>query len=96
MTACVDHLRKKKRWRPYSQSYAEQHCASVPEMRQEVMNVLADAELSFDVREHIAACFTCVARSLDPMEPFSCSISDVHGRISCTTCRTHTCSRISA
>jgi RNA polymerase sigma-70 factor (ECF subfamily) len=30
--------------------------------------VLADAELSFDVHEHIAACFTCVGRSLDPMQ----------------------------
>jgi RNA polymerase sigma-70 factor (ECF subfamily) len=66
--ACLDHLRQKKRWRPYSQSYAEKHCASVPEMRQEILNVLADEDLSFDVREHIAACFTCVARSLDPME----------------------------
>jgi RNA polymerase sigma-70 factor (ECF subfamily) len=37
-------------------------------MRQEILNVLNDAELSFDVREHIAACFTCVARSLEPME----------------------------
>jgi RNA polymerase sigma-70 factor (ECF subfamily) len=66
--ACLDHLRQQKRWRPYSQSYAEKHCASVPEMRQEILNVLQDAELSFDVREHIAACFTCVARSLDPMD----------------------------
>jgi RNA polymerase sigma-70 factor (ECF subfamily) len=66
--ACLDHLRQKKRWRPYSQSYAEAHCASVPEMRQEILNLLQDAELSFDVHEHIAACFTCVARSLEPMQ----------------------------
>jgi RNA polymerase sigma-70 factor (ECF subfamily) len=68
VNACLDHLRQKKRWRPYAQSYAEKHCESVPEMRQEILNVLQDAELSFDVREHIAACFTCVARSLDPMQ----------------------------
>jgi RNA polymerase sigma-70 factor (ECF subfamily) len=68
VNACIDHLRQKKRWRPYSQSYAEKHCAGVPEMRQEILNLLQDAELSFDVHEHIAACFTCVARSLDPME----------------------------
>jgi RNA polymerase sigma-70 factor (ECF subfamily) len=37
-------------------------------MRQEIMNLLQDEELSFDVHTHIAACFTCVARSLDPME----------------------------
>jgi RNA polymerase sigma-70 factor (ECF subfamily) len=77
VNACLDHLRKKKRWRPYSQSYAEKHCASVPEMRQEILNVLQDAELSFDVREHIAACFTCVARSLDPMDEAAIVLSEI-------------------
>jgi RNA polymerase sigma-70 factor, ECF subfamily len=66
--ACIDHLRREKRWRPYAQSYAEQECAGVPEMRQEILNLVADPGFSFDTREHIAACFTCVARSLPPME----------------------------
>jgi RNA polymerase sigma-70 factor (ECF subfamily) len=75
--ACLDHLRHKKRWRPYAQSYAEKECASVPEMRQEILNLLQDPELSFDVHEHIAACFTCVARSLDPMEEAAIVLREV-------------------
>jgi RNA polymerase sigma-70 factor (ECF subfamily) len=66
--ACIDHLRKQKRWRPTSQVYAEQTCAGIPEMRQEIFNLLADPAFSFDVHEHIAACFTCVARSLTPLQ----------------------------
>ena len=66
--ACIDHLRREKRWRPYSQSYAEQECAGSPEMRQEILNLVADPGFSFDAHEHIAACFTCVARSLPPLQ----------------------------
>jgi RNA polymerase sigma-70 factor, ECF subfamily len=66
--ACIDHLRREKRWRPYAQVYAEQECAGVPEMRQEILNLVADPDFSFDAHEHIAACFTCVARSLPPMQ----------------------------
>ena len=66
--ACIDHLRKEARWRPTSQVYAEQWCAGIPEMRQEILNLLADPEFSFDAHEHIAACFTCVARSLGPLQ----------------------------
>ena len=68
VNACMDHLRRQTRWRPFSQSYAEQECAGSPELRQEILNTLKDAEFSFDVHEHIAACFTCVARSLEPMQ----------------------------
>jgi len=66
--ACIDHLRREKRWRPYSQSYAEKECAGSPEMRQEILNLVADPGFSFDTHEHIAACFTCVARSLPPQQ----------------------------
>jgi RNA polymerase sigma-70 factor (ECF subfamily) len=65
---CIDHLRREKRWRPYSQAYAEQACAGSPEMRQEILNLVAAPEFSFDAHEHIAACFTCVARSLPPSQ----------------------------
>jgi RNA polymerase sigma-70 factor (ECF subfamily) len=66
--ACVDHLRREKRWRPYSQAYAEQECAGSPEMRQEILNLIGDPDFSFDAHEHIAACFTCVARSLPALQ----------------------------
>ncbi|MBL4637217.1 MAG: RNA polymerase sigma factor [Kofleriaceae bacterium] len=62
----LDYLRMKKRWRPLSQSYVEQECAENLELRAEVVEVTKDPEFAFDVREHIAFCFTCVARSLPP------------------------------
>ncbi len=66
--ACIDHLRAQKRWRPYAGSYAEQECAGSPEMRQEILDLVADPGFSFDAHEHIAACFTCVSRSLPPLQ----------------------------
>jgi RNA polymerase sigma-70 factor (ECF subfamily) len=66
--ACIDHLRKEKAWRPYAQAYAEQECAATPELRQEILNLVADPGFSFDAHEHIAACFTCVARTLPPVQ----------------------------
>lgn len=64
--ACLDHLRKETRWRPYSQKYAEQECHGTPELLQEVHDTVSDPAFAFDVHEHIAFCFTCVARSLPP------------------------------
>jgi RNA polymerase sigma-70 factor (ECF subfamily) len=66
--ACIDHLRREKRWRPYAQAYSEQECAGVPEMRREILDLVTDPGFSFDVNEHIAVCFTCVGRSLPPVQ----------------------------
>lgn len=74
---CLDHLRKQTRWRAYSQKYAEQECAGRPELRQEVLNTLADPAFSFDVKEHIAFCFTCVGRSLPPMQEAALILREV-------------------
>lgn len=64
--AALDHLRKKKRWRPYSQSYYEKTCEGDDVLRKEIVDIVADPEFSYDVREHIAFCLACVGRSLDP------------------------------
>ncbi len=75
--ACIDHLRREKRWRPYSQSYAEQHCAGSPELRQEILNLLAAPGFNFEFHEHVSACFTCVARSLPPMQEAALVLREV-------------------
>jgi RNA polymerase sigma-70 factor, ECF subfamily len=75
--ACLDHLRREKRWRPYAQKYAEQECAGSPELRQEVLNKLRDPDFAFDVNEHISACFTCVARSLPPLQEAALVLREV-------------------
>ena len=76
---CVDHLRKKKRWRPFSQRYAELECAENDELRQEVVDTTHDAEFAYDVREHIAFCFTCVGRSLEPEEQAAIVLREIFG-----------------
>lgn len=76
---CVDHLRKQKRWRPLSQVYAEEECASTPGHREEVQASMSDPQFVFDAREHIAFCFTCVGRSLEPMQQAAVILREVLG-----------------
>jgi len=76
---CLDHLRRQKRWRPYSQSYIEQECDEDASRRQQVIDATKDPEHSFDVREHIAFCFTCVGRSLPPIEAAALLLREVLG-----------------
>ena len=78
-STCLDHLRKQARWRPYSQSYAEQECAESPELRAEINATLSDEEFSFDVREHMSFCFTCVGRSLEPSQQAALMLREVLG-----------------
>ena len=63
---CIDHLRKQARWRPFSQRYLEDACQEDESLRMQVVEVVRDPESAYDAREHIAFCFTCVARSLEP------------------------------
>ena len=64
--ACIDHLRKKQRWRWNAQVETEQICAGNASLREEVLATLRDPGFAFDVHEHIAFCFSCVARTLPP------------------------------
>ncbi len=75
----IDHLRKMKRWRPLSQTYVEQECAVNEELRNEVIATTNDPEFEYDVREHIAFCFTCVARSLKPEEETALVLKEILG-----------------
>lgn len=76
---CIDHLRKQKTWRPLSQSYAEQECAEDASLRQEVVDTTRDPQFAFDVHEHISFCFTCVGRSLEPMQQAAIVLREVFG-----------------
>jgi RNA polymerase sigma-70 factor (ECF subfamily) len=78
-TTCIDHLRKKARWRPYSQSLYEQTCKDDDELRGDVVAATRDPQFAYDVREHISFCFTCVGRSLDPEEATAVMLREVMG-----------------
>jgi RNA polymerase sigma-70 factor (ECF subfamily) len=63
---CLDHLRQKKRWRPEAQLLGEQRAHADEELFEQVRSTLSQPGFVFEIREHIAACFSCVARTLEP------------------------------
>jgi RNA polymerase sigma-70 factor (ECF subfamily) len=64
----IDFLRSQKRWRPEAQVAYANLCAQSEEMSGEVMAAFGAPDFSYEVREHISYCFTCVGRSLPPDE----------------------------
>lgn len=75
--AAIDHLRAAKRWRREAQVAYANLCAESDDLGGEVMAAFADPEFSFEVREHIAYCFSCVGRSLPPDEQAALVLRDV-------------------
>lgn len=76
-STCIDHLRKQKRWRPYSQSYYEKSCEGSDELRGEVVAATRDPQFAYDAREHISFCFSCVGRSLEPEQAAALVLREV-------------------
>ncbi|WP_282607759.1 RNA polymerase sigma factor [Pelagibius sp. Alg239-R121] len=77
--AAVDFLRAQKRWRAESQVAYANLCANSEDLSGEVMASYASPEFSYEVREHIAYCFSCVGRSLPPDELAALVLRDVVG-----------------
>jgi RNA polymerase sigma-70 factor (ECF subfamily) len=73
---CLDHLRKRRRW-PWD---AQAQARSDPNgPHAEVRGLLREPDAQFDAREHIAFCFSCVARSLPPEEAAAIFLREVFG-----------------
>jgi RNA polymerase sigma-70 factor (ECF subfamily) len=62
----IDFLRAEKRWREHAQVAYANECNATPDLAMEVGGVLMSPSFRYDVKEHVAFCFTCVGRSLDP------------------------------
>jgi RNA polymerase sigma factor (sigma-70 family) len=77
--ASLDHLRSRKRWRTDAQVHARTHLHDTPEREDRLMTLFRSPEHRFDAREHIAFCFTCVARSLPPEQHAALVLRDVLG-----------------
>jgi RNA polymerase sigma-70 factor (ECF subfamily) len=73
----VDFLRKAKRWRTEAQVAYANLCAENEELSSEIGAAFAAPDFAFEVREHIAYCFTCVGRSLPPDEQAALVLRDV-------------------
>ncbi len=76
---CLDHLRRKKRWRVEGQLEAEQAASQNEDAHNRIAATLAHPDFVFEIREHIAHCFSCVARSLDPEEQAALMLREVLG-----------------
>src|SRR5882724_9063933 len=61
---CLDHLRARKRWRLDAQLIGEREVDAGG--HEEIMSVVSNPSFVFEIREHIAFCFACVSRTLEP------------------------------
>ena len=73
----LDYLRGRKPWRKEAQLVSEQQAHASAEYRTEVAQAYAAPDFVFDVHEHIAYCFTCVARTLEPDQHAALLLRDV-------------------
>lgn len=73
---CLDHLRARKRWSWDAQELGRRHLYETLGP-QGVREKLLGADYVFDAHEHIAFCFTCVARSLEPAEQAALVLTEV-------------------
>ena len=75
----VDFLRRQKRWRAEAQVAYANPCAASEELSGEVIAQSAAPDFAFEVREHIAYCFSCVGRSLPLDEIAALVLHDIVG-----------------
>lgn len=68
----IDHLRASKRW---DKQVMVDACDE--RGRESVLAKFTDPSVTFDVQQHIAFCFTCIGRSLDPQEHAALVLSEV-------------------
>jgi RNA polymerase sigma-70 factor (ECF subfamily) len=75
--ACLDHLRKRKRWRVEAQLIGEREATANPENIVQLRGLMAQPGFTYETREHIAFCFSCIARTLEPEEQAAVMLKEV-------------------
>src|SRR5580698_6392241 len=75
--ACLDHLRKRKRWRVEGQLIGEKETTEHPEQLEGLRDLMSSPGFVYEIREHIAFCFSCIARSLEPEEQAAVMLREV-------------------
>ena len=76
---CMDYLRGKKRWRVEAQLIGERESIADPAKVEDLHKLMAQPEFSFEIREHIAFCFSCIARTLPSEEQAALMLKEVLG-----------------
>lgn len=75
----LDYLRGRKPWRLEAQLLSKHESYVDSDKQAEIVRVCADPDYAFDAREHIAYCFSCVARTLEPEQEIALVLRDVMG-----------------
>jgi RNA polymerase sigma-70 factor, ECF subfamily len=76
---CMDHLRAKKRWRVDAQLYGQHETEADEEAIAKLDSLLHSPDFVFEMREHIAFCFSCISRTLEPGEQAAIMLREVLG-----------------
>jgi RNA polymerase sigma-70 factor (ECF subfamily) len=76
---CLDLLRARRRWRLEAQLEGEKESKASPETLEQLVKVMNAPDFVFEIREHIAFCFACVGRSLEPEEQAALMLREVLG-----------------
>lgn len=74
---CLDHLRTRKRWPANAQSLGARAHIESSELMDEIGSIAARPGFSYEYREHIAYCFSCIGRSLPPTEAAAVLLREV-------------------
>ena len=76
---CLDHLKSKKRWRLEAQLIGQQETEADENALNEVAAILSAPDFVFEIREHIAFCFSCISRTLEPEQQAALMLREVLG-----------------
>jgi RNA polymerase sigma-70 factor (ECF subfamily) len=76
---CLDHLRARRRWRVEAQLEGERETEASPEALAEMESIYARPDFSYEIREHVAFCFSCLARTLEPEQQAAVLLKEVLG-----------------
>lgn len=76
---CLDHVRLKRRWRIEAQLEGERETDENPEQLDRLAYEMSQPDFVFEIREHIAFCFSCVSRTLPAEEQAALMLREVLG-----------------
>lgn len=76
---CLDHLRSRRRWRREAQLEGERETEASLQQLERLGNVMSQPDFLFEIREHIAFCFSCISRTLSPEEQAAIMLKEVLG-----------------
>lgn len=76
---CLDYLKSKKRWRVEAQLTGEQEAKADPSAIDRLTATMSQPDFVFEIREHIAFCFSCIGRTLSPEEQAAIMLKEVLG-----------------